>query len=130
MLTHEAGELTVAEAALLGLEHVECADVAQALRLQPALRLVHLPELGHEPGVDLGVLEDVLLAEAVLEGLRAMCVVSNDLLISILGNPESFVSVQHISEDIDARDNNTHSGLRVYMINIWAAMTPCDSGHA
>lgn len=67
--TGESADLGVAESTLLCLQHVEGADVSQLLGLEPQLGLVHLPELGQEPGVHLGILKDVVLCEAVLERL-------------------------------------------------------------
>ena len=69
-LTHEAGQLGVREALALDLVHVVEGEVAQLAGLEPLLDLVQPPELGQEPGVNVGELKDLLIAVAVLHCLQ------------------------------------------------------------
>jgi hypothetical protein len=70
VLTQAASDLGVGEAALFNLDKVCGGQVRQAARLHPLLGLVQPLELGQEPGVDVGQLEELLLCKAILERLR------------------------------------------------------------
>ena len=76
--TGERRKLEVAEAALLDLDEVVSADVRQGLAPDPLLCLVQLRQLVQEPGVDVGVLKDLVQAHAVIHGLQVDSLMMDD----------------------------------------------------
>ena len=64
------GNLGITEASLLDLDEILSGELAQPLGLHPVLGVVQLTQLGQEPGVDVGQLEQLFVGVAVSHRLH------------------------------------------------------------